>query len=224
MYTHLESQHNMTAPRRMMPYILSIVRPASVLDVGCGLATWIAAAKECGVGDVVGVDGDYVDRSLLKVDAHEFVPLDLTQPFNLKRRFELVISLEVAEHLPESSADGLVDSICRHADVVLFSAANPAQDGGQNHVNCQWPVYWEEKFRTRGYLPYDVVREVFWECAEIEWWYRQNTLLYARPGILPFASKAPLRTIHPDMLMEKMRRLQNLRQQLDEKGAGSPHP
>jgi len=219
MYTHLEAHHNMRAPRRMMPFLLALFRPTSILDVGCGLGTWIAAARELGVHDVLGIDGDYVDRALLKVNEDEFRPVDLQAPFDLDRTFDLAISLEVGEHLPESSADGFVDSICRHANVVLFSAANPAQHAGQNHINCQWPDYWERKFRSRGYLPYDFVREIFWECNEIEWWYRQNMVVFALAGTLPYPSKSPLRMIHPDMLMEKMRLIERLQAQLSTPGA-----
>jgi SAM-dependent methyltransferase len=216
MYQHLESTHNMTAPRLMMPFILQLLKPHSLLDVGCGLATWIAAGKELGVTDVLGVDGDFVDRSLLKVPEHQFMALDLRLPFDLGRSFDVAISLEVAEHLPESSADGLIDSLCRHADKIVFSAANPGQDGGQNHINCQWSAYWEAKFRERGYLPYDLLRPVFWEQDEIEWWYRQNMVIYAKAGVLPYPSQSPLRTIHPAMLMEKMRRIQELKAKLQE--------
>lgn len=214
MYQHRESTHNMTAPRAIMPYVLALLKPASILDVGCGLATWLAAAQEAGIDDLTGIDGDFVDRSMLKISEADFRAMDLRQPFDLGRRFDLALSLEVAEHLPASSADIFIDSICRHADRVLFSAANPGQDGGQHHVNCQWPEYWEQKFRARGYLPYDMVREVFWERDEIEWWYRQNTVIYAKEGVLSYPSKGPLRIIHPAMLMEKMRRIEELKARL----------
>jgi hypothetical protein len=89
----------------------------------------------------------------------------------------LAISLEVAEHLPENAADDFVASLVRLAPIVLFSAAAPYQ-GGQNHVNEQWPGYWAERFAARNYLPVDCIRRRVWENPEVEWWYAQNTFLY----------------------------------------------
>ena len=76
MYKHDIQTHNMTAPRLMMPHIIQMFEPMSILDVGCGLATWIAAAKELGVADVIGVDGAYVDRELLQIPLQQFQPVD----------------------------------------------------------------------------------------------------------------------------------------------------
>ena len=89
----------------------------------------------------------------------------------------MAISLEVAEHLPETAAAGFVASLCRHADVVLFSAAIPAQ-GGDNHINEQWQSYWAKLFAQEGFEVFDLVRPRFWSEGRIPFWYRQNMLLY----------------------------------------------
>ena len=44
----------------------------------------------------------------------------------------------------------LVATITKHGDAVLFSAAIPGQ-GGQDHLNEQWPEYWQKKFEVNGY-------------------------------------------------------------------------
>ena len=72
---------------------------------------WLAVLTESGVPDVWGIDGDYVDRSLLQIPRERFLPHDLTMPIHLERRFDLVLCLEVAEHLPADSAPTLVDSL-----------------------------------------------------------------------------------------------------------------
>lgn len=68
------------------------------------------------------------------------MPKDLTQPLSLGRKFDLCVSMEVAEHLPPSRADSFVADLVGLAPVVLFSAAVPEQ-GGTNHLNEQWPDY-----------------------------------------------------------------------------------
>jgi hypothetical protein len=51
-----------------------------------------------------------------------------------RKRFDLAISLEVAEHLPEGSAGALVSTLIEAAPVVVFSAAIKGQSG-TNHIN-----------------------------------------------------------------------------------------
>jgi len=167
---------------RLLPVVLGMLRPRSIVDVGCGVGTWLAVAMEEGILDIVGVDGSHVERDLLQIPASRFVACDLTTDIDLNRTFDLVISLEVAEHLPEQSADAFVSSLVRHGPAVLFSAAIPC-GSGTGHVNEQWPAYWAGKFSERGYVAIDCLRPLIWNDPEIEWWYRQNTLLYVHRTI-----------------------------------------
>jgi 2-polyprenyl-3-methyl-5-hydroxy-6-metoxy-1,4-benzoquinol methylase len=102
---------------------------------------------------------------------------------DLDQKFDLVISLEVAEHLPKTAADVFVDSVVRHGDVILFSAAIPFQ-GGNGHVNEQWPGYWAEKFALRGFKTLDVIRPMIWGDESVFWWLQQNTLLLLNESAL----------------------------------------
>src|SRR6187549_13344 len=86
----------------VVPMVNKLVRPASVVDIGCGNGTWLKAFLEINPGlEVLGVDGDYVDRNQLRIPAEKFKPFDLRQELSLNKKFDLVVSLEVAEHLPE---------------------------------------------------------------------------------------------------------------------------
>src|SRR5712692_4458031 len=85
--------------RVLVPMVLRYIPARSVIDVGCGQGTWLAVFREHGAEDVWGVDGDHVDRGQLEIPAAQFQAADLTRPLTLKRRFDLVVSLEVAEHL-----------------------------------------------------------------------------------------------------------------------------
>ena len=152
--------------------------PASVLDVGCGRGAWLEAWKARGVAGVVGVDGEYVDVSRLRIAGSEFRTSDLSRAFDLGRRFDLVQCLEVAEHVPEAAACVLIASLVRHGDVVLFSAAPPGQ-GGEHHVNEQPREYWIAQLAVHGYAAFDCVRPAVQGIREIEPWYRYNTLLFA---------------------------------------------
>ena len=164
---------------RIVPLLRSALQPASVLDVGCGRGVWLAEWQRNGVGDALGIDGAYVDRTRLAVAPEHFRATDIAAGFSLGRRFDLVQSLEVAEHITAGCADDLVDSICRHGDVVVFSAAVPGQ-GGEMHVNEQPLEYWRRKFAQRGFAAYDWLRPQIVGEHAIEPWYRFNTLIYVR--------------------------------------------
>lgn len=194
LYVHIEETHNLNAPNVVVPLLMNIMPIRSVLDVGCGTGTWLRVLADKGVTEFLGVDGDHMDLSLLRISKDNFVTKDLRQSFSLGRRFDLVLSLEVAEHLPESSADGFVKTLCEHGDVILFSAAIPGQ-GGQNHINEQWPAYWQQKFERHGFYFRDVIRPLVWNDERVDWWYRQNIFLVGRQK--PAAGEEAKPMIHP---------------------------
>lgn len=169
----------------MVPLILQAVGPVtSILDVGCGVGAWLAEWASAGIEDYLGVDGDYVDRANLLVSPEHFRAQDLKTPLDLGRRFDLVTSFEVAEHLPEAVADQFVAGLVRHADVVVFSAAIPGQ-GGVGHVNEQWQSYWARKFTDLGLETHDDLRWKVWEDDRIEFYYAQNTVIYRDRACCP---------------------------------------
>jgi SAM-dependent methyltransferase len=165
----------------ILPIVLGLIRPKRVVDVGCGVGSWLAVCHEHGVDEVLGIDGDHVDRRLLEVPSEEFLAWDLRKPLypSVRATFDLALSLEVAEHLPPECAATFIDSLVALAPAVLFSAAVPHQTG-TGHRNEQWPEYWAEMFAARGYDAIDCVRKRVWRDPAVEWWYAQNTLLYVR--------------------------------------------
>jgi SAM-dependent methyltransferase len=179
---HFYEIHNKGARRsakEIVPLVLELIRPGSVVDVGSGTGTWLSVFKESGIADFLGIDGDWVDRNALEIPADSFVSYDLTKAFQLDRQFDLVVSLEVAEHLPIECAETFIDSLMRLGNVILFSAAIPCQ-GGTNHVNEQWPDYWVNFFKQNEYIAIDCLRDRVWQNDLVEWWYAQNMLLFIR--------------------------------------------
>jgi SAM-dependent methyltransferase len=191
------------------PWIQALLIPRSVVDVGCGVGSWLRAFMDLGVEDVVGLDGDWVPQSELRIPRDRFRTVDLRVPPPPERRFELAMCLEVAEHLPQSAARGLVEVLVGLAPVVLFSAAAPGQRG-HDHFNEQWPDYWASRFDDHRYAAFDVVRPRFWNDPSVKWWYPQNALLYAERGsevgrrieleMGPPLEEAPPSLVHPGML------------------------
>ncbi len=126
--------------RRSANVVAGIIQPlftvgsGSVLDTGCGQGVWLQRFLEIpGVDEGVGVDGNYVRPESLYISRDAFLAHDLTRPLDLKRQFTLGLCLEVGEHLPPTAGPTLVDTLTRHASMVLFSAAVPGQ-GGERHT------------------------------------------------------------------------------------------
>ena len=208
-----QSTDSYRAGQVILPRIFELLHPGSVVDVGCGVGTWLAAAGELGAERLVGYEGDWVEDRMLRDPRIELRRQDLEQPIVADERFDLAMSLEVAEHLSPGRAESLVSEMCGFSDRVLFSAAVPGQ-GGVHHVNEQWQDYWIELFRRRGYRHLDVVRPAFWDDRSLPIHYRQNAFLYLteeaygdllqRMPELEEPRPWPVNLVHPEMHLNNL--------------------
>lgn len=149
---------------------------SSVLDLGCNNGQWLKSLEEVGIGDTVGVDGGGIEDH--KWFKGEFIEHDLTKPLDLKRKFDLVVCVEVAEHLPGVSANVLIETINVHArDKVIWSAAPPGQTGF-GHINLRPLSYWEDKFSRIGFTFNLGIRKAL--PPEVSWWIRNNLVIAIR--------------------------------------------
>jgi SAM-dependent methyltransferase len=176
-----QSDASAVAASVVVPIVLELTAVNSVVDVGCGVGTWVAEFFSRGVRDVCGIDGDYVNRAQLRIPSEKFLARDLTQTVRLDRTVDLAVCLEVAEHLPESRAKSLVADLTSLAPCVLFSAAVPGQ-GGTNHINEQFLSYWIELFKANGYTGIDPIRPRILGNKLVGWWYQQNIVMFVAPG------------------------------------------
>ena len=193
----------------VVPLVMERVEPRSVVDLGCGHGIWLETFTRHGVEDFIGVDGEWVPPEKLHFPPERFVAHRLDKPLQLGRRFDLAVSLEVAEHLPARGARQFVKNIADLAPCVLFSAAVPYQRG-TDHVNEQWPDYWASLFAEHGYLPLDGLRPVIWSNEDVFSFYRQNILMFATSEAIashPLLARdrertvdAQLSIVHPELM------------------------
>ncbi len=189
---------------RVVPLVVELFSPGSVVDVGCGPGAWAKAYRDAGVRKVLGIDGEHVELKQLLIPPKNFQRQNLAERLTAPDRFDLVNCLEVAEHLPEARAETFVADLCRLSDVVIFSAAIPGQ-GGTHHLNERWPSYWIEFFRKNGFEPLDCFRPRLWNEPDVAWWYVQNMFAFvAKPRLanFPKATAAarpdwPTDVVHP---------------------------
>lgn len=214
-YIHEENVHNLKDPNIIIPVIIKLLNPKSVVDIGCGLGTFLNVFKRLGVNDVLGIDGPWINKDLLHkyIKPEEFLEQDLEKNIKLDKKYDLVVSLEVAEHISKDSADIFVQNLVNSGTLILFSAAIPYQ-GGQNHINEQWLTYWEEKFAKHNYIIHDIMRPIFWDKTEIRWWYKQNMVLITPEDFKLKSDKKtlPMRNIvHYELFQSKAMELEELR-------------
>ncbi len=205
--TYIEESRG--SARSLLPHVVRMFGPSSVVDIGCGVGTWLSVFRELGVPKTLGIDGAYVDTSQLLIDRGMFKSHDLSKALRLDERFDLAVSLEVAEHIPIESAQTFVDTLTGLAPLVLFSAAIPFQ-GGDHHVNEQWPEYWIEHFSRRNYVAYDCIRPLVWDDPSVAYYYAQNAFICvhrervrdysALSSLTPAAG--PLSRVHPRRWIE----------------------
>lgn len=148
----------------------------SMIDFGCGVGTWLDVAGKLGIKERRGYEGEWA-KSLFTNRDLDVRFQNLEEPVKVEEKFDLCISLEVAEHLSPAAGYALVRSMCSASSLVMFGAAVPGQ-GGVGHVNEQPQSYWSGIFKEFGFSPVDFMRPKIWDDPKIPFWYRQNTLLY----------------------------------------------
>jgi len=200
----------------VVPIIVDVLKPDSVLDVGCGVGPWLAEFAAAGLPVCHGIDGPWVDKTRFSLGPDNLTSFDFnseTAPFRPplpQGRFDLVLTLEFLEHVRPEAAPALVEFLTSRSDTVVFSAAIPGQ-GGTNHVNEQWIDYWAALFGRQGFVPFDFLRPLIWNDERIDAWYRQNLIGFfkdAAPANVVALAEAtlrqqlnnPPRLVHPGIL------------------------
>jgi 2-polyprenyl-3-methyl-5-hydroxy-6-metoxy-1,4-benzoquinol methylase len=179
-FNEIDRTSTSSAPH-MAAGIITLFRPKTVLDVGCGTGSLL---YELGKQGVTGVGLEYSEAAIAycnqrDLDVRKF-NLESASSFSTEQAFDIVVSFEVAEHLPHRVANSYVSLLCSHADIVLFTAAPPGQ-GGTDHINEQFPPYWIHRFGLNGFSLSETLTTQLkrsWKNERVSEWYRSNLMVF----------------------------------------------
>lgn len=168
------------------PHIASSIvtrfKPKSLIDVGCGTGVMLTAFRRHGL-DVRGLEYSTAGLRRCKERQLNVQRFDLERDtLRTARTYDLALSLEVAEHLPEQAADRFVRLLCESASIVVVSAAKPGQ-GGVDHVNLQPQSYWIRKFAECGHSYNSEITDQLvadWRTANIISYYYENLMVFQK--------------------------------------------
>lgn len=163
--------------KEILSILLKQIEPVKILDVGCGVGTWLKVLMENGIKEVVGIDGEWVLNQEMQIPKENFIAQDFYKKIEIEDKYDLILCLELLEHLPDELGRKIIKEMTKKSPLILFSAAVPGQTGAL-HINEQWQSYWAGLFRKEGFFPFDIIRSVVWNNPKVEYWYAQNTLLY----------------------------------------------
>jgi len=167
--------------------ISAVIQPKSVLDLGCGAAFLLEKLKENGITDLHGIEGSADAEHIWNAGLKEYLEVKDILQYKPERQYDLVVCMEVAEHIAEDKADKLIKIITKSSGAfVWFTAAQPGQ-GGTGHVNCKDLCYWARKFEDCRFVPkwelgYELKTQMLKipDITQAYPWFRDNLLIFQR--------------------------------------------
>ncbi|PKN88653.1 MAG: hypothetical protein CVU46_00150 [Chloroflexi bacterium HGW-Chloroflexi-8] len=168
-----------------VPILFDLFEINSVVDIGCGIGSWLKAFQDHGVTNIKGYDVSNLQKSDYLVP-YENLELNfdfISRDFPNDKKYDILLCLEVVEHLPEKKSFEFIKKLTELSPVILFSAAIPGQSG-HGHINEQYPSFWNEIFQKFSFIEIDFIKPLIWNNYEIAWWYRQNMTIYVNRELL----------------------------------------
>ena len=161
-------------PLKVIDEILKVFHPKTILDVGCGTGVSLEFFLHNNV-DATGIENSRLAIKQSAV-ADKIIRHNLKKELDLKKKFDLVWSFEVIEHIHPQFENIFLNTLVCHGDRVIISAARPGQ-GGHGHFNEQFPEYWIKKFNA---LQFELNQEMTDRLRNINENHADNLLVFEK--------------------------------------------
>lgn len=203
---------NLSSAEIIVPLLIKYINPKSVLDIGCATGIWLSQFKKVGI-KVKGIDGEWVHnyKKFISEDEVQYYDFESEKKIIIHEKYDLVLCLEMAEHVSAGKADYLVDVLTSTSDVIYFSAATP-NSGGQHHINERWQSFWRAKFKKRGYVLIDAIRPEIYTNKKVCYFYAQESFIYINEKKLDkypilekmICDKILIDIVHPELFLNQI--------------------
>jgi hypothetical protein len=135
-------------------FIVKEIKPTSLLEFGCGVGWYCDYISGQGTNPVHGIEPEPMDPECFKNEGCKQFCFDATsqeEPDGMLEHYDMVLSLEVMEHIPREHHTKMFDYLAsKKPRVVLFSGARPGQ-GGHGHIAERPEKEWISEWESRGY-------------------------------------------------------------------------
>lgn len=203
---------NLSSAEIIVPLLIKYINPKSVLDIGCATGIWLSQFKKYGI-KVKGIDGEWVHnyKKFISEDEVQYYDFESEKKIVINEKYDLVLCLEMAEHVSAGKADYLVDVLTSASDFIYFSAATP-NSGGQHHINERWQSFWRAKFKKRGYVLIDAIRPEIYTNKKCCYFYAQESFIYMNEEKLDkypilekmICDKILIDIVHPELFLNQI--------------------
>jgi SAM-dependent methyltransferase len=142
--------------------IIADFQPGSVLDAGCAKGFLVERLRARGV-QAWGIDISEFAIKGVHPDIKDYCFVgSITEP--LPQTYDLIVSIEVVEHMNPEDSTRAIENMCRSCDNILLSSS-PYDYKEATHINVQMPDYWARQFARHGFyhdLDYDATYITKW--------------------------------------------------------------
>ncbi len=130
--------------------IVEKIQPKTVLDIGCAYGLLVESLRDRNC-EAFGIDVSDYALSKAREDIVKYLSVEtILRP--LDKKFDLIVTIEVIEHIKEDDCETAIRNMCAAADSVLL-ATTPDDFDDPTHFNVQPPVYWVRQFAKFGFAP-----------------------------------------------------------------------
>ncbi len=166
-------------------YLYDELKPNSVLDLGCGVGSYLEGFFDAGCRDLLGIELNFDKAKKYIVDNIFFfiVEGDATIELNLNRKFDCIISFEVGEHIEPNGTEMFINNLTSYSNKYIILTVAPPGQRGTGHINLRDRDFWIKSIVIKGFLYRKDLVEKYkkvWKKFNVEKYIINNLMVFKK--------------------------------------------